>query len=92
MCPDKWTQDWHVIAAAIEWLRGQPRIVSGGFLIVDDTDWFDSAVRRKLDAAVQDWDVTMRHTEKQSIIHVNVAVAPGVRHSHASPRDREGVS
>ncbi len=62
---------------AIVWSEIQatlPRIVSGGFLIVDDTDWFGYAVRRKLDAAVQDWDVSMRHTEKQSIIQVQTAV------------------
>ena len=51
-----------------------PRIVAGGFLIVDDTEWFDCAVRKRLDAAVQGWDVTMRHTEKQSIIQVNAGV------------------
>lgn len=51
-----------------------PRIVAGGFLIVDDTNWFDSAVRKKLDAAVQGWDVTMRHNGKQSILRVNTGV------------------
>lgn len=51
-----------------------PRIVAGGFLIVDDTEWFDYAVRKKLDVAVKGWDVTMRHTAKQSIIQVNTGV------------------
>ena len=51
-----------------------PRIVAGGFLMVDDTEWFDYAVRKKLDAAVKGWDVTMRHTAKQSIIQVNAEV------------------
>jgi len=57
-----------------EILATLPRIVAGGFLIVDDTEWFDYAVRNKLDAAVKGWEVTMRHTEKQSIIQVNKEV------------------
>jgi len=62
---------------AIVWSEIQatlPRIIAGGFLIVDDTEWFDCAVRKRLDAAVKGWDVTMRHTEKQSIIQVNTGV------------------
>ncbi len=51
-----------------------PRIVDGGFVVVDDTNWFDDAVRKKLDAAVKGWDVTMRHTGKQSIIQVSSRV------------------
>lgn len=54
-----------------------PRIIPGGYLIVDDTEWFDFAVRKKLDAVVKDWDVTMRHTEKQSIIVVRTSVSAG---------------
>ncbi len=48
-----------------------PRVVPGGFLIVDDTEWFDFAVRKKLDAAAPGWGITMRHTKKQSILRVN---------------------
>lgn len=51
-----------------------PRIVAGGFLIVDDTEWFDYAVRKKLNEVAVDWDVSIRHTEKQSIIRVSSAV------------------
>ena len=43
-----------------------PRVVSGGFLIIDDTDWFDGAVRRRLDAS--GWNV--RHDGKQSVVRV----------------------
>lgn len=47
-----------------------PRVIPGGFLIVDDTDWFDGAVRRRLDAAAPSLGVSLRHKEKQSILHV----------------------
>jgi len=43
-----------------------PRVVPGGFLIVDDTDWFNGAVRRRLDAT--GWNV--RHDGKQSVVRV----------------------
>ena len=51
-----------------------PRVVPGGFLIVDDTEWFDYAVRRRLDAAAAGWGVSIRHTDKQSIIRLSTAV------------------
>lgn len=47
-----------------------PRVVRGGFLIVDDTDWFDGAVRRRLDAAASTLPGRLRHTGKQSIVEV----------------------
>ncbi len=43
-----------------------PRVIPGGFLIVDDTDWFDGAVRRRLDGT--GWNV--RHDGKQSVVRV----------------------
>lgn len=43
-----------------------PRVVPGGSLIVDDTDWFDGAVRRRLDAAAPQLGVQVRHNGKQS--------------------------
>jgi len=46
------------------------RVVPGGFLIVDDTDWFDGAMRRRLDAAVPAWGVELRHNGKQSIVAI----------------------
>lgn len=46
--------------------RLAPRVVPGGFLVVDDTDWFDGAVRRRLDAT--GWNV--RHEGKQSVVRV----------------------
>lgn len=56
-----------------------PRVVPGGFLIVDDTDWFDGEVRRRLDATRLPG--TLRHNGKQSIIRMEtVEPAPyGVR-------------
>jgi predicted O-methyltransferase YrrM len=45
-----------------------PRVVPGGFLIVDDTDWFQGAVRRRLDAAAARLRVPVRHNGKQSIV------------------------
>jgi len=45
-----------------------PRVVPGGFLIVDDTDWFQGAVRQRLDAAAARLRVTVRHNGKQSIV------------------------
>jgi hypothetical protein len=51
-----------------------PRVVPGGFLIVDDTEWFDFTVRKRLDASAAAWGVSLRHTEKQSIIEVPAVV------------------
>jgi len=50
-----------------------PRVVPGGFLVVDDTDWFDGAIRRRLDAAGPALQGTLRHNGKQSIIAVQPA-------------------
>lgn len=47
-----------------------PRVVPGGFLIVDDTDWFDGAMRSRLDAAAGRLGGSLRHNGKQSIIQV----------------------
>lgn len=47
-----------------------PRVVPGGFLIVDDTDWFGGAVRRRLEAAAPDFGVRVRHNGKQSVVSV----------------------
>jgi hypothetical protein len=54
---------WQEITALL------PRIVPGGFLVVDDTDWFDGAVRRRLDAAGLD----VRHDGKQSVVRARDA-------------------
>jgi Methyltransferase domain len=47
-----------------------PRLVAGGTLIVDDTDWFDGAVRHRLDAAAPGLGVggRVRHNGKQSLV------------------------
>jgi hypothetical protein len=45
-----------------------PRVIPGGFLIVDDTDWFEGAVRRRLDGAAARLRVQVRHNGKQSIV------------------------
>jgi predicted O-methyltransferase YrrM len=49
-----------------------PRVISGGFLIVDDTDWFDGAVRQQLEAAAARLPITLRHHGKQTIIAVDL--------------------
>ncbi len=53
---------WHEITTLL------PRLVTGGSLIVDDTDWFDGAVRRRLDAAAAGLGVRVRHNGKQSLV------------------------
>jgi predicted O-methyltransferase YrrM len=45
-----------------------PRIVPGGVLMVDDTDWFDGATRRYLDGLR--FAGTIRHHGKQSILRL----------------------
>ena len=62
------SHDPDVVWAEIEGLL--PRVVPGGFLIVDDTDWFEGAVRRRLDTATGRLRGTVRHNGKQSIIQV----------------------
>jgi len=47
----------------------RPRVVSGGFLIVDDTDWFGGEVRRRLEATAPG-AFGLRHNGKQSIVEV----------------------
>lgn len=44
-----------------------PRVIPGGYLIVDDTDWFGGAVRRRLDAT--GWNV--RHEGKQTVVRLD---------------------
>ena len=56
---------WHEIEGLL------PRVVPGGFLIVDDTDWFEGAVRRRLEAEAPRLPVTLRHHGKQSILTLN---------------------
>ncbi|MGH9895020.1 MAG: hypothetical protein ACREA0_24170, partial [bacterium] len=63
------SHDPTLVWAEIE--RLLPRIIAGGFLIIDDTDWFDGAVRQRLDRAAPRWPVTLRHHGKQTIISVN---------------------
>lgn len=48
-----------------------PRVIAGGFLIVDDTDWFDGAIRHRLEAAAARLPITLRHHGKQTIITVD---------------------
>ena len=64
---------WHEIVTLL------PRLVPGGSLSVDDTDWFDGAVRRRLDAATVELGggggVQIRHNGKQNLI---VKPAPSV--------------
>jgi len=44
------------------------RVVPGGFLIVDDTDWFGGEVRRRLEADAPRLGVRLRHNGKQTIL------------------------
>jgi methyltransferase family protein len=45
-----------------------PRVTPGGFLIIDDTDWFEGAVRKRIDQAAPRFAGTVRHHGKQTII------------------------
>lgn len=47
-----------------------PRVVRGGFLVVDDTDWFAGSVRRRLEAVASSLPGRLRHNGKQSIVEV----------------------
>ena len=65
---------------AVVWREIQgllPRVVPGGFLIVDDTNWFEGATRKHLEAAAPHLPVTLRHHGKQSIL--TVTADPGQR-------------
>jgi predicted O-methyltransferase YrrM len=48
-----------------------PRVIPGGFLIVDDTDWFEGTVRKRLEAAAARLPIALRHHGKQSIVTVD---------------------
>jgi predicted O-methyltransferase YrrM len=63
------SHDPPVVWAEIESLL--PRVIPGGFLIIDDTDWFGGAVRQQLEAAGPRWPITLRHHGKQTIIRVD---------------------
>lgn len=58
-----------VVWAEIE--RLLPRVIPGGLLIVDDTDWFDQAIRKRLEAEAPRRPITVRHHGKQTIITVD---------------------
>ena len=51
-----------------EFQRLWPRVISEGFLIIDDTDWFGGAVRRRIDAVAPELGADVRHNGKQSIL------------------------
>jgi predicted O-methyltransferase YrrM len=53
-----------------------PRIVPGGFLVVDDTEWFGGEVRRRLEAAAPRLGGKLRHNAKQSIVAVERRPGP----------------
>jgi hypothetical protein len=55
-----------------------PRIIPGGFLVVDDTEWFDGELRRRLDRAVLARNVTIRHNTKQSVIEFRGCESRGI--------------
>jgi hypothetical protein len=71
------SHDPGIVWSEIEHLR--TRVRPGGFLIVDDTEWFDFAVRKRLEAEAPAWGVTMRHTEKQSILRIGAPLEPRAR-------------
>jgi hypothetical protein len=68
------SHDPTVVWAEIE--RLLPRVIAGGFLIVDDTDWFDGAIRQRLQAAEAQLPITLRHHGKQTIITVDGGLTP----------------
>ncbi|HVH08751.1 MAG TPA: class I SAM-dependent methyltransferase [Gemmatimonadales bacterium] len=61
---------WHEIEALV------PRIVPGGSLVVDDTDWFGGEVRRRLDRAALAGGLRVRHHGKQSVVEASGPRAP----------------
>lgn len=50
-----------------------PRIVPGGSLVIDDTDWFEGEIRRRLDLAGAPPGGSLRHQGKQSVIAVGAS-------------------
>jgi hypothetical protein len=60
------SHDPNVVWSEVESLL--PRIIPGGFLIIDDTDWFEGAVRKRIDQAAPRLAGTVRHHGKQTII------------------------
>jgi methyltransferase family protein len=56
--------------------RLAPRVIPGGYLVVDDTDWFGGAVRGRLDAAAPRLGGTLEHNGKQSILRVGASPTP----------------
>jgi predicted O-methyltransferase YrrM len=70
------SHDPTVVWAEIEHLL--PRIIPGGFLIVDDTDWFDQAIRHQLEAEAPRLPITLRHHGKQTIITVDPGPPQGI--------------
>ncbi len=63
------SHDPAVVWAEIEHLL--PRVIPRGFLIVDDTDWFDGAIRQRLEAAAPRLPISIRHHGKQTVITVD---------------------
>lgn len=45
-----------------------PKIIPGGYLIIDDTDWFDGEVKKRLNKLDETIPDTIRHFGKHSII------------------------
>ena len=60
------SHDPDIVWSEIE--RIWPRLVRGGYLIVDDTDWFGGEMRRRLDAGATRLGATLRHHGKQGIL------------------------
>lgn len=60
------SHDPDIVWSEIE--RIWPRLIPGGYLIVDDTDWFGGEIRRRLDAAATRLGATLRHHGKQGIL------------------------
>jgi Methyltransferase domain len=73
------SHDPDVVWAELESLL--PRVIPGGYLIIDDTDWFDGAVRKRIDRSAPGQPLTVRHHGKQTIIRVKVDQG---NHDHAT--------
>jgi hypothetical protein len=62
------SHDPEIVRSEVE--RLLPRVIPGGFLIVDDTDWFDGAVRQRLDQIAATRSLAARHNGKQSVVEI----------------------
>jgi hypothetical protein len=68
------SHDSDIVCGEVELLL--PRVVPGGFRVVDDTKWFGGEVRSRLEAAAPRLWGTPRQSAKQSIVAVDLRPGP----------------